>query len=156
MLDLDSLRKALGASKVALMGISYGTHVALQYARAFPQNVDRLVLDSIVGPDGPDPFLLDTYRNLPRVLREQCANSRCRGATTDPVADVAALVTRINTRRPAARLVLRRARPAAADVVPHARASCSFLLIAGDLNPLPAGGAAGRDRRRAPRRHAPS
>ncbi len=100
MLDLESLRKALGASKVALMGISYGTHVALQYARAFPQNVDRLVLDSIVGPDGPDPFLLDTYRNLPRVLREQCANNRCRGATSDPVADVAALVTRINTAGP--------------------------------------------------------
>ena len=37
VLDLDALRKALGASKVALMGISYGTHVALQYARAFPR-----------------------------------------------------------------------------------------------------------------------
>src|SRR3954454_6278236 len=67
VLDLESLRKALGATKVALMGISYGTHVALQYARAFPQNVDRLVLDSIVGPDGPDSFLLDTYRTLPRI-----------------------------------------------------------------------------------------
>src|SRR3954449_12748704 len=100
VLDLESLRRALGASKVALMGISYGTHVALQYARAFPQNTDRLVLDSIVGPNGPDAFLLDTYRNLPRILREQCANNRCAGATADPVADVAALVNRINTAGP--------------------------------------------------------
>ena len=36
VLDIDALRQALGADKIALMGISYGTHVALQYARAFP------------------------------------------------------------------------------------------------------------------------
>ncbi len=135
VLDLDALRKALGASKVALMGISYGTHVALQYARAFPQNVDRLMLDSIVGPDGPDPFLLDTFRNLPRVLREQCANRRCRGATTDPVADVAAVVSRINTAGPL--------RGSYFDVNGHRRPTSfhtpdelAFMLIAGDLNPL--------------------
>ena len=100
VLDIDALRQALGADKVALMGISYGTHVALQYARAFPEHVDRLILDSIVGPDGPDAFLLDTYRNLPRVLAEQCAHGACRNATKDPVADVAALVRRINASGP--------------------------------------------------------
>src|SRR3954447_3170116 len=73
VLDLDALRAALGSRTAALMGISYGTHVALSYARAFPDRVDRLILDSIVGPDGPDAFQLDTLRNLPRVLREQCA-----------------------------------------------------------------------------------
>ena len=77
VLDIDALRQAFGADKIALMGISYGTHVALQYARAFPEHVDRLVLDSIVGPDGPDAFLLDTYRNLPRVL----ASSAPRGVS---------------------------------------------------------------------------
>ena len=135
VLDLESLRKALGASKVALMGISYGTHVALEYARAFPQNVDRLLLDSVVGPGDPDPFLLDTYRNLPRVLREQCANRRCRGATADPVADVASLVNRMNTRGPLRgwfyddRGVRRRTLYRNSDEL-------LFLLVAGDLNPL--------------------
>jgi pimeloyl-ACP methyl ester carboxylesterase len=135
VLDLESIRKALGATKVAIMGISYGTHVALQYARAFPQNVDRLVLDSIVGPDGPDAFLLDTYRALPRILREQCANGRCAGATADPVADVAALVNRINTRGPlrgtffdAAGRRQRTSYAAAEQLV--------WLLSSGDLNPL--------------------
>jgi len=135
VLDLDRIRQTLGASKVALMGISYGTHVALQYARAFPANVDRLVLDSIVGPDGPNPFLLDSYRALPRILREQCANGRCAGATADPVADVAALVNRINTRGPlrgtffdAAGRRRRTAYVAAEQLV--------WLLSAGDLNPL--------------------
>ena len=100
VLDIDALRQALGADKIALMGISYGTHVALQYARAFPDHVDRLILDSIVGPDGPDAFLLDTYRNMPRVLAEQCAHGACRNATRDPVADVGALVRRINASGP--------------------------------------------------------
>jgi pimeloyl-ACP methyl ester carboxylesterase len=45
VLDIDALRQALGADKIALMGISYGTNVALQYARAFPEHVDRLILD---------------------------------------------------------------------------------------------------------------
>src|SRR4051812_31855329 len=135
VLDLESLRKSLGATKVALMGISYGTHVALQYARAFPQNVDRLMLDSIVGPNGPDAFLLDTYRTLPRILREQCANNRCAGATRDPVADVGALVTRINTRGPlrgtffdAAGRRQRTSYSAAEQLL--------WLLSSGDLNPL--------------------
>jgi pimeloyl-ACP methyl ester carboxylesterase len=135
VLDLESLRKALGATKVALMGVSYGTHVAMQYARAFPQNVDRLVLDSIVGPEGPDPFLMDTFRNLPRILREQCANRRCRGATADPVADVAKLVNRMNARGP-----LRGSffddRGRRRQTLYRTPEELLFLLVSGDLNPL--------------------
>jgi pimeloyl-ACP methyl ester carboxylesterase len=135
VLDLESLRQALGASKIALMGISYGTHVALQYARAFPQNVDRLILDSIVGPDGPDPFLLDTYRNLPRALREQCGGTRCRGITKDPVADVAAVVARLNSAGPLRGVFFDdrgRRRPTRYRTPDE----LAFLLIAGDLNPF--------------------
>jgi len=135
VLDIDALRQALGADKIALMGISYGTHVALQYARAFPDHVDRLILDSIVGPDGPDAFLLDTYRNLPRVLEEQCAHGVCRNATKDPVADVGALVRRINTSGPL--------RGDYYDADGRKRATrystpdeLSFLLTAGDINPF--------------------
>jgi pimeloyl-ACP methyl ester carboxylesterase len=136
VLDLEALRQALGADKVALMGISYGTHVALQYARAFPQNVDRLILDSIVGPSGSDPFLLDTYRNLPRVLREQCRGTRCRGITRDPVADLGTLVARMNAAGGPLRGVVfddhgrrKRTRYRNPDEL-------AFLLIAGDLSPL--------------------
>jgi pimeloyl-ACP methyl ester carboxylesterase len=135
VLDIDALRQALGADKIALMGISYGTHVALQYARAFPQHVSKLILDSIVGPDGPDAFLLDTYRNLPRILREQCANGACRFATRDPVADVAALVRRINASGPLRGDYFddqgrkRTTQYATPDEL-------AFLLTAGDLNPF--------------------
>ena len=90
--DIDALRRQLGVDKIALMGVSYGTFVAQQYARLFHEHTDRLILDSVVGPDGIDPYLLDTYLRLPRVLREQCAQGACDGITDDPVADVATLV----------------------------------------------------------------
>jgi pimeloyl-ACP methyl ester carboxylesterase len=90
--DLESLRQALGVQRIALMGVSYGTFVAQQYARMYPEHTDRLILDSVVAADGVDPFLLDTYLRMPRVLREQCARGACAGVTKDPVADVAKLV----------------------------------------------------------------
>ncbi|HMI70292.1 MAG TPA: alpha/beta fold hydrolase, partial [Solirubrobacteraceae bacterium] len=134
VLDIEDLRKALGVDKIALAGISYGTHVALQYARAFPDHVDRLILDSIVGPDGPDAFMLDTWRNLPRVLTEQCAHGACRNATRDPVADVAALVKRLNASGPlrGASFDERGRRQATEYRNPD---ELAFLLVAGDLNP---------------------
>lgn len=145
--DLDALRAAFGAPKVALMGVSYGTHVALQYARTFPDRVDRLILDSIVGPEGPDPFLLDTYRSLPRVLREQCADGQCRGVTDDPVADVQALVARL-ARGPLRGQVFD-TRGRRTSTAYHTAEELSFLITAGDLNPflqaaLPAAIAAAR------------
>jgi pimeloyl-ACP methyl ester carboxylesterase len=147
VLDLDALRGRLGVARMALMGISYGTHVALQYARTFPARTDRLILDSVVGPDGPDPFLLDTYRNLPRVLREGCARDACRGITRDPVGDAAALVARLE-RGPVAGLIPD-ARAQLRPVSYRSPEEALYLLIAGDLNPfvqaaLPAALAAAR------------
>jgi pimeloyl-ACP methyl ester carboxylesterase len=151
VLDLEALRQALGVQKIALMGISYGTHVALQYARAYPQHVDRLILDSIVGPGDPDAFLLDSYARLPRVLREQCAGGACRSVTRDPVADVATLVRRLAAGGPLRGTVFgdrgRRHRAALRD-----GAELNFFLTAADLNPalqaaLPAAVAAAARRR---------
>ncbi|MSW96163.1 MAG: alpha/beta fold hydrolase, partial [Actinobacteria bacterium] len=93
--DIEALRVALGVRRIALAGISYGTWVAQEYARRHPTHVDRLILDSIVGPDTPDPFLLDSFARLPRVLREQCAAGRCRGVARDPVADLGAVAARL-------------------------------------------------------------
>jgi pimeloyl-ACP methyl ester carboxylesterase len=132
--DLEALRVALGAPKLALMGISYGTHVALQYARQYPANVDRLILDSVVGPAGPDGFLLDTYRNLPRVLREQCANGECHGVTTDPVGDVAAVAGAIERAPIAGTAYDPLGRPRRVSY--YSAEQLSFLVTAGDLNPV--------------------
>ncbi len=50
--DMDSIRKSLGAKKINYFGYSYGTYLGQVYAKLFPGEVRRLVLDSIVDPDG--------------------------------------------------------------------------------------------------------
>ena len=47
--DIDALREALGVPRVSLLGISYGTHLALATLKRYPTRVDRLVLASAEG-----------------------------------------------------------------------------------------------------------
>lgn len=49
--DLEALRQALGAEKVDLLAISYGTHLALAYMRRHPERVRQAVLAGVEGPD---------------------------------------------------------------------------------------------------------
>ncbi|AGC44052.1 alpha/beta fold family hydrolase [Myxococcus stipitatus DSM 14675] len=49
--DLEMLRKALGAPKLNLWGISYGTHLGLSYLRRHTPQVERIILAGIEGPD---------------------------------------------------------------------------------------------------------
>jgi pimeloyl-ACP methyl ester carboxylesterase len=89
--DLEALRVALGADKLALDGVSYGTFVAERYAIAHPDRVTRLVLDSVVPAAGLDGLEVDGMRETARVLRAVCRDQHCPG---DPVADLAAVVRR--------------------------------------------------------------
>lgn len=49
--DLEDLCKALGAKKVSLWGISYGTHLALATIKRHGKNIDRAILAGIEGLD---------------------------------------------------------------------------------------------------------
>lgn len=49
--DVDALREALGYRSMTLIGGSYGSHLALQVMRLYPQRVDRVVLYGVEGPD---------------------------------------------------------------------------------------------------------
>jgi pimeloyl-ACP methyl ester carboxylesterase len=89
--DLDAVRKALGFDRVGLFGVSYGTKLALAYALAHPDHVDRLLLDSVLPPELPDPFGADVLRALPGTLTAFCSDGGCRAATKDFAADVAAV-----------------------------------------------------------------
>lgn len=52
--DMDSIRAALGESKLSFAGASWGTHLGAVYTTLFPQRSDRIVLDSNLGPGGWD------------------------------------------------------------------------------------------------------
>src|SRR3954470_16491320 len=87
--DLEALRVALGADKLTLDGVSYGTFVAERYAIAHPDRVAKLVLDSVVPAAGLDGLEVDGLRETARVLRAVCRAQHCPG---DPAADLAAVV----------------------------------------------------------------
>jgi pimeloyl-ACP methyl ester carboxylesterase len=66
--DLEALRIALGAGKLLLDGISYGTFVAQRYALAHPDRVSGLVLDSVVPAEGVSLLSEDSINATRRVL----------------------------------------------------------------------------------------
>jgi pimeloyl-ACP methyl ester carboxylesterase len=50
--DMDSIRAALGVSQISYFGYSYGTYLGQVYATLFGHQVRRMVLDSVVDPQG--------------------------------------------------------------------------------------------------------
>jgi pimeloyl-ACP methyl ester carboxylesterase len=74
--DLDAVRAALGAEQINLIGGSYGTRVAQQYAMRHPQHTRSLVLDGVV----PNELVLGSEhaRNLDEALAQQF--KRCQQA----------------------------------------------------------------------------
>ena len=60
MQDLDAVRRQLGAERIDLVGVSYGTRAALEYQRQFPAAVRRSVLDSVAPPDMVLPVSFST------------------------------------------------------------------------------------------------
>src|SRR5829696_3963120 len=129
--DLEALRAELGLQRLTLFGISYGTELALAYARAHPDRVDRLILDSVVDPDDRDPFGLAGFRAMGPSLAGLCPG-RCRGVSADPIADVAALAARLQAHTLRGRAYDRRGRGHRRAVGPTA---ISDLLYDSDYNP---------------------
>lgn len=101
--DLEALRKALGAEKIDLWGISYGTHLALAMAKKYPHSVGRMVLASTEGLDetiklpslsdaqlqriadeiSADATARQTYPDLLRLMRDTLATYRQNPATIE-------------------------------------------------------------------------
>jgi pimeloyl-ACP methyl ester carboxylesterase len=50
--DMDSIRAALGQQQINYFGYSYGTYIGQVYATLFPHRLRRMVLDSVVDPNG--------------------------------------------------------------------------------------------------------
>jgi pimeloyl-ACP methyl ester carboxylesterase len=89
--DLEAVRVSLGVDRVALLGASYGTRVEMGYAAAYAKHVDRVVLDSVVAPEGPSSVALESFAAMRRILASFCPK-RCHGVTQDLVAETRKLV----------------------------------------------------------------
>jgi pimeloyl-ACP methyl ester carboxylesterase len=91
--DLDAVRQALGYKSVDLYGISYGTRVALQYLRAYPDKTRSVILDGVVPADlalGPD-VSLDAQRALGLIFTRCDQDTACHKAFPDLAGSFAAL-----------------------------------------------------------------
>ena len=93
--DLDAVRQSLGFDKIALYGVSYGTKLALAYALAHPDHVERLLLDSVLPPELPDPFSANVLREMPGTLAAFCSDGGCKPATSNFAGDVVALANKL-------------------------------------------------------------
>ncbi|MBV8998163.1 MAG: alpha/beta fold hydrolase [Solirubrobacterales bacterium] len=91
--DIEAIRRALGARRLTLDGVSYGSFVAERYALEYPTHVARVVLDSVVPHAGVDPLYRAALSASDRVLRSVCAATRCGW---DPAADLSAVVARLH------------------------------------------------------------
>jgi len=69
--DLEDVRKALGSPQLDLVGVSYGTRMAQQYIKHYPNSVRSAVLDSVV----PNQVVLgeDFAGNLDDALKKDFA-----------------------------------------------------------------------------------
>ncbi len=103
--DLDTVRAAIGAAKIDLVGISYGTRVAQQYLSRYPRHVRAAVLDGVV----PNALLLggEHAKNLEAALDlqfAQCAKTAaCAKALGAPRAHLRTLQARLKTAPPTVR-----------------------------------------------------
>jgi pimeloyl-ACP methyl ester carboxylesterase len=130
--DIEALRVAGGYDKLVLFGVSYGTKVAEDYAAAYPNNVEALVLDSVVLPEGPDPFQRSTLIDAPRVLRDLCAAKACRGATDSVQSDLTRLAAKLRKRALRGKVVLSSGKRTSLAM---GQGDLLSILLAGDLNP---------------------
>ena len=103
--DLDAVREALGVAQIDLVGISYGTRVAQQYAMRYPQHARALVLDSVA----PNSLILgnEFARNLEEALDLQFGRCgkvpACAKALGDPRSRLDALMAKLRSDPPTVR-----------------------------------------------------
>ena len=96
--DLEAIRGGSASSGITLFGISYGTELALAYARAHPDRVDRMILDSVVDPDDRDPFGLAGFRAMGPSAAPRCARRGAGAISANPAGDLAALTARLRVK----------------------------------------------------------
>ena len=94
--DLEAVRQELGSPQLDLVGVSYGTRVAQQFARKHYESVRAMVLDSAV----PNDLALGSEhaRNLEAVLRALFTRCRAIAACAERYGDPYQTLHRVQAR----------------------------------------------------------
>ncbi|APP82246.1 alpha/beta hydrolase [Xanthomonas hortorum] len=101
--DLDAVRAALGAPRIDLIGVSYGTRVAQHYAKRYPAQTRAIVLDGVA----PSDLVISgefarTFEDALILQSEQCrAIAACRARfPTDVRRQLRTVMDRLKTESP--------------------------------------------------------
>jgi pimeloyl-ACP methyl ester carboxylesterase len=95
VVDLDTVRAALGVEQWNLYGVSYGTRVAQHYLRRFPARARALIFDGVLPSDaalGPD-MAINAQRALDRVLARCAEDPACSSQFPDTADALTRLLT---------------------------------------------------------------
>lgn len=125
--DLDDLRKHLGAEKISLWGISYGSHLSLAALKQMDDRIDRVVLASVEGLDQTVKYPARTDAYFDRL--QVAVNSDPELAALYP--DIKALMRRVHAKLEASPIML--------SVPLRTGGTAPFLLERRDLQQLAAG-----------------
>ncbi len=98
--DLEDARKALGYSKINLLGGSYGTRAAMVYIKRHGENVRAAILSGIDAFEDRGPLNhASAAKRAFDILAQQCvADAACHRAFPDPQADLDAVLAQLKAR----------------------------------------------------------
>lgn len=94
--DLNDLRRALGAEKISLWGISYGSHLSLAMLGRYGQYVDRVILAGLEGLDQTFKLPVDQQALLEDIARLAAADPEIRRAVPDLLASLETILQRLD------------------------------------------------------------
>ena len=98
--DLDEVRTALGYGKIDLIGLSYGTTVALRYMATYPGQVRAAVLMGVAPPTAMPPALhAPAAEGAIRLLDAQCKADTACGKMFDLLGDMDRAMAGLKSRR---------------------------------------------------------
>ena len=90
--DLDQLRQHLGAAKMTLWGISYGSHLALASLKMMPEKIDKVIIASAEGLDQTVKLPARTDAYFERL--QSAINQQSKAASAYP--DIMAMMNRVH------------------------------------------------------------
>ena len=96
--DLDEIRAHLGYRRINLWGASYGTRVALEYARQFPDRLRTMTLDGVAPAwqKLPLSFGVDTHAAVTGLVADCAKDKACATRYPSLATDIAALFARLD------------------------------------------------------------
>jgi pimeloyl-ACP methyl ester carboxylesterase len=101
--DMDLLRAVLGDTELNYLGYSYGTFLGATYAKLYPEQVGRLVLDGAIDPSvsGTDVSTTQAigFESALRAYMTDClAGSECpfRGSVDEAMADLGTMLASVD------------------------------------------------------------